>query len=346
MTASIRSRPRAAIVGTNIPGGSAVVGKQLAAYLHHLGMEVDFYDFNLHVLRKRRSKSDAEKDGQDLAQQAWGSLAERIRIRDYAYVFPIERGDILLFPLGEGCKTIYLCQSPLSHERYYERLAQGDPAAEEKLTRDLEHERNIYSRADVVTFAWNTYESFIREHVYDEGNICSHPGLGWYGCQPQTQKANYAKDINLIYLGHIANFSNPDLLARLTTGSPHPIDCYGPLHFPLETIHHGGIVTDEWETMRRYQFGLNTVSTDPLRKAGFSSKVLAYLSLGLPCFSPEWQVFSHQVAGVVAYTEGNFNSLVEENHAPNRWRALSDAAYQQARQLDWRKVFEPLKAIL
>ena len=96
-----------------------------------------------------------------------------------------------------------------------------------------------------------------------------------------------------------------------------------------------------WSLLQGYAFGLNATSTDPLRLAGFSSKVLSFLSAGLLTFSPDWQTFSHQVAGVVPYMVEKFVDLAKMYHDPERWQLLSDAAYEQANNLVWDKVLQP-----
>jgi hypothetical protein len=147
-------------------------------------------------------------------------------------------------------------------------------------------------------------------------------------------------------MGLIEYWSNPSLLIELTRRSPFPLHVYGKINVPLPGVEHFGYVEDEWELLRKYHLGLNTVSMDPLRKTGFSSKVLTYLSLGMPVISSDWQNFSHQVSGVVPYKLENFVELVERHHDPLVWQELSDQAYAEAQELHWDKILAPFLDLL
>jgi hypothetical protein len=100
------------------------------------------------------------------------------------------------------------------------------------------------------------------------------------------------------------------------------------------------------DVLTNYQFGLNTLSKDIFRQNHFSSRVLAYLSYGLPVLSPDWMKFSTTLKGVLPYNEDNFLEVVEEYSEYEKWAKLSDAAYQQALELDWREVLKPLQRII
>jgi hypothetical protein len=338
---------RIAIVGTSIPGGGAVLGTHLKRFLESKGINVDFYDGNLHTLRqiqKQRSLPVGER--QPILKLVIQEIARSLRERKYPLVIAIEREDLLLEELPAETRRFYYCTCSISYERYYGWLSEGDEQAEVKFQKALELERRIYQAADVITFAWNTYETFVRDKVYDGPNIVSHPGLGWYGCEPQDQRVQYQDDMKMVYLGNIFYWSNPDLLGQLTALAPFPIHCYGRTYVPVPGITHKGYAKDMWETLEEYPFGLNSVSTDPLREASFSSKVMAHLSVGLPTFSPSWQRFSHQVDGVVPFEIENFVNLVKEYHQPETWRILSDEAYEQAQTLRWEEILEPLVELL
>jgi hypothetical protein len=342
---------RIALVGTQATGGSAVVSNKIREFLEANGIEVDFFDIYIRtwpeVVKHRLMRTSLEMvkhrlmsrfDGQSIYECFCRDLASVLRRRGYPVVIAVEKADIFFERLAPGTGRLYFCQSPLAHERYYRRLYRDDPHAEQMLHKDVAWLRAMYEASDAVTFAWNTYESFVRERVYNGSNIVSHPGLGWYGCEPQVQRARYRAEPALVYLGNIAYFSNPELLARLTALLSYPLDCYGPIHVPEDGLRYFGYAEDEWETLRRYQFGVNTVSMDPVRLAGFSSKVLAYLSVGLP--------FSHQVEGVVPFELEDLPALIEEYRVPEAWHALSDAAYEQANALRWGKVLQPLLDLL
>jgi hypothetical protein len=338
---------RIALVGTGIPGGGSILGDHLKAFLESNGIQVDFFDGNLYTLRLYRlQRSDPQAAKRPLLKLVVEEMARSIRQGDYPVVIVIERDDILLEDLGGETRRFYFPACSLSYERYYGWLYEGDPEAEVKFQKALNLERRIYQAADVVTIAWNTYEAFVREKIYDGSNIVSHPGLGWYGCDPQPQRVTCQDELRVVFLGHLYYWTNPELLVDLTARSPFPLHCFGRTYVPTDGLDHFGYAKDVLSVLRGYPFGLNTISEDPLRKATLSSKVLTYMSLGLPSFSPSWQRFSHQVEGVIPYEADNFVELVAYYHQPDVWQTLSDAAYEQAHELRWEKVLQPMLGIL
>ena len=338
---------RVAIIGTSIPGGGAVLSVHLRRFLESHGISVDFIDGNLYTLReiyRQRANPSAAKE--PVLKCVLQEITRRLREHKYPIVIAIEREDIFLEKFPTSSRRFYFCTAPLAYERYYRWLYNGEPEAENKLQKALDIERSIYESADIITFAWNTYETFVRKNVYNGNNIFSHPGLGWYGCEPRTKRVEYQEALKLIYLGNIDYWSNPTLLADLTERTQFPIHCYGRALVPFSGDKHFGYVKNEWETLNKYQFGLNTVSTDPLRKVGFPSKVFTYLNVGLPSLSPTWQIFSHQVSGVIPYRTDNFVELVEKHHKQDIWQKFSNLAYAQAQELHWQKVLFPLLELL
>ena len=338
---------RVAIIGTSIPGGGAVLSVHLRRFLESCGIQVDFYDGNLYTLREfQRQGADPSLGKVPILKRVLQEIAFQLNEHKYSIIIATEREDIFLEQLPDCSRRFYYCTIPFTYDHYYRWLYNGDPEAENKLHKALEIEHRIYDSADIITFAWNTYENFVRKNGYNGNNIFSHPGLGWYGCEPRKKRVEYQEVLKLTYLGHIDYWSNPKLLEDLTERTPFPIDCYGRTHVPISGINHFGYIQDEWEILKKYQFGLNTVSTDPLRKAAISSKVLTYISAGLPALSPEWQISSHQIAGVIPYNIENFVELVENHHDRDVWQNFSDMAYAQARELRWEKILLPYVELL
>jgi hypothetical protein len=338
---------RIALIGTSIPSGGSVLCVHLRRFLELNGIEVDFFDAAIYTLRfHQKQRNDQNHAKLPLLRGVLQDIASHISKRNYQVIIATEREEIFLENLPKNSRKFYYCCAPLAYERYYGWLQNDDPDAEIKLRKLLEIENNIYQNVDVITFAWNTYEKFVREQIYDGNNITTHPGLGWYGCEPCKNRVEYKPVLNLIYLGFIDYWSNPALLKKLTELAPFPIHCYGRSVVPIPGIDHFGHVPDEWKLLDRYHIGLNTVSTDPLRIAGFSSKVLNYLSVGMPVFSPNWQEFSHQVEGIIPFEEENFVELAEKYHEPEAWQELSNAAYMQAQELQWQKVLTPFLDLL
>ena len=160
----------------------------------------------------------------------------RVCEKEYPAVIAIEREDVLLEDLSPETSRIYYFTFPLSYERYYGWLFNGDPQAKHKYQKALKIEKRIYRASEVVIFAWSTYESFVRKHVYDGANIVSHPGLGWYGCGPQECQVQYHDALKMVYLGHIFYWSNPELLAELTNIAPFPIHAYDKANLPFPGV--------------------------------------------------------------------------------------------------------------
>jgi hypothetical protein len=338
---------RIAIVGTSIAGGGAVLGQQLRRFLEAQGIQVDFYDGNLYTLRAiQKQKGGDIPQNKPILKSVLEEIAASLREKKYPLVIAIEREDIFLEELHPETKRFYYCTCSLSYERYYGWLSEGDPNADKKFQHALEIEKNIYQSADVIIFAWNTYEDFVCKHVYNGSNIATHPGLGWYGCEPNLPRVQYPDFLQMVYLGHIYYWSNPELLAELISLASFPIHCYGRSKSSVSKLDHRGYAKNKYAVYDKYAFGLNTVSVDPLRQAGFSSKIFSYLSVGLPAFSPTWQRFSHQVRGVVPYDVNTFSQLAENNYQRDAWQILSNEAYGQAQDLSWEIVLTPLLDLL
>jgi hypothetical protein len=319
----------------------------LRRFLESNGIQVDFYDGVLYTLREhQRQRRDPSIGEVPVLKRVVKNIARQLNERKYPVIIATEREDIFLEDLPNSSRRFYYCTAPISYERYYGWLFRNEPDLDNRLESALELERSIYQSVDVITFAWNTYEDFARINVYNGSNIITHPGLGWFGCEPQQQRVDYKDNLALVSLGLVEYWSNPSLLIELTRQSPFPIHLFGKTSVPLPGVEHFGYVEDEWELLNKYHLGLNTVSMDPLRRAGFSSKVLTCLSAGMPVFSPDWQTFSHQVAGVVPFNTDNFVELVERHHGPLLWQKLSDQAYDQAQELRWDKILAPYLDLL
>jgi hypothetical protein len=332
---------RIALIGTTIPGGGSVFCKHLRRFLESIDITVDFYDGSLYTLREvRKQRADPTLANVPVLKRVVREIARELNEKVYPIVVVTEREDILLEKLPPETRRFHYVSASLAYERYYRWIYNGDPEAERKLIKALEFERCIYQAADVVTFVWVGMENFVREKVHDGDNFISDNGLGWYGCDPRLNRARYQEMGNIVFLGHIDYWSNPSLLQNLSTMCPDLIDCYGKIHVPISGIEHKGIARDEYEIFSSYQFGLNSVSTDAHRKAAHSSKILTYISAGLPVFSPDWQTYSHLVDGVIPYNEENFMELVQINRQKSQWEQLSEAAFAQAQELRWEKVLQ------
>jgi hypothetical protein len=204
-------------------------------------------------------------------------------------------------------------------------------------------ELEIFSKSDYVLFPWETTENYVRKYLWQGNNLVTIR----HGCTPSKKRASPFFPPSIITLGSLGFYwSNRELLSDLTRLSPYRIDAYGHYKPPSKFgINFKGYARS-MDLLCNYQFGLNTISKDVFRQNHFSSRVLAYLSYGLPVLSPDWMKFSNSLKGVLPYNENNFLEVVEEYSDSEKWARISDAAYQQALELDWHEVLKPLQRII
>jgi hypothetical protein len=167
-----------------------------------------------------------------------------------------------------------------------------------------------------------------------------------FGCTPAKQRAEFADPPRVVYVGNTsAGFNDPSLLARLSAQYPH-LDVYGgPPPDPALGLNYLGYAPS-LDVLRDYQLGLVTCSRDPLRRDGFSSKHLQYLSYGLPVLVPAWRRHLDLLRGSVVYTEETFRSALKGMSDERRWRSAADEAYAQAERLSWNETLRPLEQLL
>ena len=261
-------------------------------------------------------------------------------------IIAVEQGEILLHDLGEARKIFY-ANAPTGHEVYFQFARSPHPFDLEAYLTACAKEIAYYQASDAVIFCWNTHAEYIQEHVYKGNNIVRHPSLGWYGNDPQPHRAKYSYPPLIAYVGLVtAYWNNAELLKRVVNSLPYSINFYGKYPVPAELgLRYQGFA-ESLDVLCQYQFGLHSATKDPVRRYGFASKLMTYLAYGLPAFSPEWQLVSHQLEGVIPYSEENIGSLLEELIDPNRWQELSNDAYKQAKHLEWGKVLAPLLDLL
>ena len=238
-----------------------------------------------------------------------------------------------------NCLKIFSCESVLSDELFFSKNFGAL-----KRVRDLrEMELEIIMNSDYVLFPWETTENYVKKYLWQGKNLVTIR----HGCTPRKARASYLFPPSIISLGSVgAYWSNRELLSYLTHLSPYQIDVYGHCKPPSKlAINYRGIASSI-DVIRNYQFGLNTISKDIFRQNHFSSRVLTYISYGLPVLSPDWMKFSNDLRGVIPYNEDNFLEVLEEYLDSENWARKSDPAYQQALELDWREVLKPLNRII
>ncbi|MBI4317903.1 MAG: hypothetical protein HY675_05385 [Chloroflexi bacterium] len=344
---------RIAVVGPTGFGGGQNATHAILRFLQSHNYDVVFFDDRIdsppprwwrgyHRLRRMLFR---EGPARDVIQN---QIADTIRAGGFTTVIGVQAGDVLLRDLP--CRKIFFCRAPAAHELYF-KLAQWtlDPsdrirAVETSRRRELE----VFRSSDHVTIAWKTYEDYIRRYVYDGPNIVSHPRGGWTGCYPRRERASFNGPPALVYLGGLGKYyNNMELLARLSSSLPYSLDVYGSRPPGKgHSLRYAGPMQDTDSQLTKYQFGINTVSRELLRRQGFSSKIFMYLSYGLPCLFAEWEEFPHELGGCVPYNEANIEGVIERFSERRAWEELSDQAYAQSQELSWDKVLEPLLDLL
>jgi hypothetical protein len=320
-----RRSPRAGSVGSKLPGrrpaavalylieaASRLLTRRWQFGRHHLSYYMIMAD---HRLRR-------------------AILSASLPLDEFDFVICETFNDAGVLARGSHARTMYDCPAPYADELLFEgRLTDRQYATMRRV------ETALFEDVDYLAFHWESYARYAR----DKGLISGHNLVRLdFGCTPAAERASYADPPRVVYLGNItARFNNPSLLARLAALYPH-IDVYGgPPPDPKLGLNYLGYAAS-LDVLRNYQAGLVTCSTDDLRRYGFSSKHIQYLSYGLPVLVPAWRRYIELLKGSIAYDEQSFLSAVESLRDEGRWRAVSDNAYAQAQELRWDITLRPL----
>jgi hypothetical protein len=263
-------------------------------------------------------------------------LAKDLPLDDFDMIVGEHPADSELVFEPTSARKLYDCMTPWADELLYEgRLTTRQHR------RMRAREARVMEAADLLSFSWETYAPYAVEHYGISGaNFCQ---INW-GCTPSAERARFRSPLRIVFLSSLSsNFINLPLLSRLS--KLYPIDVYGgPPPDPALGLNYLG-----WSppsVLLEYQIGLITISTDPLRCAGFSAKNVEYVAHGLPVLVPAWRRSTHLIRGSIPYTEETFLSVVESLHDEREWQRVSDEAYAQAGELEWDAVVAPLDAAL
>jgi hypothetical protein len=198
-----------------------------------------------------------------------------------------------------------------------------------------------YVKSDYVAFHWENYTRYVQQHIYNGKNIFI---LNW-GCTPKEKRAHYQNPPRIVFLGLLKGYwVNLPLLTRLS--KKYPIDVYGGPPPPKKLgLRYKGYAPST-DVLSDYQFGLVTISDDPLRRQSFSSKHLEYMNYGLPVLTPQWRSDPKLRHISIYYDENNFLEKVHEFSKRDKWQQMSDSCYNQAQEWRWSRNLRPLLAIL
>ena len=330
---------------TSFVGGGSEKAKMLSVFLQSIGHQVEIIslpgqmivDKAWYYYQRARARLDGHEERH--MKKTADFLEKRVKKMGCDVLICIETQLSYVLTRHLNCLKIFSCESILADELYFS-----------KDLSDLERSRNlrkmeleIIMNSDYVLFPWETTENYVRKHLWQGNNLITVR----HGCNPSKTRASYFFPPSLVSLGSVGFYwSNRELLSYLTHLSPYRIDVYGHYKPPGDLAINFKGVAPSMNVLSNYQFGLNTISKDIFRQNHFSSRVLTYLSYGLPVLSPDWMKFSYALKGVLPYNEDNFLEIVEEYSDFEKWVKISDEAYQQALKLDWREVLKPLERII
>jgi hypothetical protein len=333
------------IVGTRYIGGGFEKVKMLNTFLQSIGHQVEVIGF----------------PGQMIADKTWYYYQRaRARFGGYEEFHMKKTANFLEKKVKQiGCDVLICVETPLSYvltrdlsclKIFSCEALEADELYFSKNFSDLkrfrkfrEMELEIIMKSDYVLFPWETTLNYVKKYLWKGPNLITLR----HGCSPRKKRASYFFPSSIVSLGNLGSYwSNGELLSYLTNLSPYRIDAYGKYKPPHKLVINFKGFASSMDILNNYQFGLNTISKDIYRQNHFSSRVLAYLSFGLPVLSPDWMKFSSTLKGVLPYNESNFLEVVEKYSDFNEWVKISDAAYQQALDLDWSKVLLPLGKLI
>jgi hypothetical protein len=243
-------------------------------------------------------------------------LAKDLPLDDFDMIIGAHPADSELTFEPTPARKLYDCQTPWADELFYE-----GKLTERQHRRFRAREARVMEAADLLSFSWETYAGYSVEHYGISGrNFCQ---LNW-GCTRSPARVRFQNPPRIVFLSSLSsNFINLPLLSRLS--KLYPIDVYGgPPPDPALGLNYLGWAPPS--VLVDYQIGLITISTDPLRCAGFSAKNLQYIAHGLPVLVPAWRRNMHLIRGSIPYTEESFLSVIESLRDEQEWRRVSDEA--------------------
>jgi hypothetical protein len=265
-------------------------------------------------------------------------LRASLRMDEYDMVIGEHPIDSELTGVPTSARVLYDCMTPWADELYFEGML-----TEAQHRRFRRQEADVLNRADLISFAWETYAVYtVRNYGIRGDNLLQ---LNW-GCAPvpAAKRVRFADPPRIVFLSSLSShFINLPLLSRLS--KLYPIDVYGgPPPDPSLGLNYLGWAPPE--VIGDYQIGLITISTDELRREGFSAKTMQYIAYGLPVLVPVWRNHMELLRGCLQYDERTFLSCVERLRDADEWKRVSAEAYEQALELTWEKTLWPLDEAL
>jgi hypothetical protein len=199
-------------------------------------------------------------------------------------------------------------------------------------------ERVCYAAADRLSFDWHTYVDFVKRNSYRGGNWLDCT----YGVSEKRKRATFAAPPRIIFLGNLEGYwVNLPLLRHLCRICPELDVWGGPDPGPNSGLNYRGYAPD-LDVMADYQFGLITITDDPLRRSSFSSKHLEYASYGLPVLTPCWRQDEILGPSSIYYGRDTFLEVLAEYSREDSWSVKSQQSLAVAETLSWTTAFRDL----
>lgn len=333
------------IIGPSKGGGGSAKSKVYTKFIQSMGHIVDVIQIPGADLPSKLyyyyNRSTAFLNGHEKThmKRLADKLEKLIKKAGYKAVISIETSNSYVLTKELDCLKIYSCESLEADELYFSKTCESL----DRIRTYREMELEILKKSDYVLFPWKTTENYVRRYIWNGNNFVTIK----YGCYPQKKIVSYFFPFSLVSVGSVHSYwSNRELLSSLTRSCPYAIDVYSKYRPPRKyKLNYKGFAPS-LDILYNYQFGLNTVSKDVFRQSHFSSRPFSYLSYGLPVLSPDWMQLSHELKGVVPYNEENFDNIVEDYCDKDRWEKLSKEAYEQACELNWNIVLQPLAKLI
>jgi hypothetical protein len=324
---------------------NSVRPSKIEEHLRARGHEVEVVD----ILEAERSRSALRKITPAFVQQLGSQLLMRRRARRLERLIRQKRPDVVIcetytaaYALTKKLPSVTIYDAPLlfADESLFGGRVSRPVNALQRRT-----ELEIFKRVDHLTFHWESYNEYVDENYKGERGFTGDNMfvLNW-GCTPRPRHAKFASPPRIAYLGSLHGYwVNLPLLVALAR--QYPIDVYGgpPPDEKLGLNYCGYAPLD---VLLDYQFGLLTITDDPLRRAGFSAKHLEYVAYGLPVLCPEWRQDRRLANVTIPFTEANFLDQVDRYSNPDSWQEIHEQCIKTASELAWERTLRPLDALI
>ena len=269
------------------------------------------------------------------------------------------RGSVLASRLATGTYHAAICESMLDQAVFLGRrvadlqildlpvpwvdeLYYGEQLTEATYRRLSRLQRDCYGAADRLSFHWNSYAEYVKRNSYRGDNWLNCT----YGVSEKSKRAKFGFPPRIIFLGNLEGYwVNLPLLKEMCRICPELDVWGGPDPGPNSGLNYCGYAAD-LDVMADYQFGVITITDDPLRRSSFSSKHLEYASYGLPVLTPDWRKDEILDASSIYYGAGNFLDVVAEYSSETSWSAKSKQSLAVAEGLSWSAALRDLGDLL